>query len=85
MLNEGLDSRDWLLCKPTGLVKRNLTKSQEAGIAFSKQLLEKAPADLKDSATALEERRSKSFEKAVAAFANAQGGEDQADEEDDSD
>ncbi|KAJ4414150.1 hypothetical protein N0V82_008117 [Gnomoniopsis sp. IMI 355080] len=68
-----------------GLVKRNLSKSQEAGVAFSKQLLEKAPADLKDSATALEDRRSKAFEKAVSAFANAQGGEEQADEEDDSD
>lgn len=66
-------------------MKRNLTKSQEAGVAFSKQLLEKAPADLKNSAAALEERRSKSFEKAVSAFENAQGGEDQADEEDDSD
>lgn len=68
-----------------GLVKRNLLKSQEAGVAFSKQLLEKAPADLKESAAALEGRRSNAFEKAVTAFANAQGGEDQADEEDDSD
>lgn len=66
-------------------MKRNLSKSQEAGIAFSKQLLEKAPANLKDSAVALEKRRDDAFKNAVATFANAQGGEDQADEEDDSD
>lgn len=68
-----------------GLVKRNLVKSQEAGVAFSKQLQSKAPADLQDSAAALEARRNKAFEKAVSTFANAQGGEDQDDEADDSD
>lgn len=68
-----------------GLVKRNLVKSQEAGIAFSKQLRDKAPADLKDTATALEDRRNKAFEKAVSTFANAQGGEDQDDQGEDSD
>lgn len=69
----------------TGLVKRNLLKSQEAGAAFSQQLQAKAPADLKATATALEERRNKAFEQAVAAFANSQGGEDQDDGGDDSD
>lgn len=66
-------------------MKRNLSKSQEAGIAFSAQLLENSPAALKESAAALEERRGKAFEKAISAFASAQGGEEQADEEDDSD
>lgn len=69
----------------TGLVKRNLLKSQEAGVALSNQLRDKAPEDLKESATALEARRLKAFEKAVAAFANSTGGEEQADEADDSD
>ncbi|KAI3398749.1 hypothetical protein diail_8616 [Diaporthe ilicicola] len=68
-----------------GLVKRNLLSSQEAGAKFSVTLNEKAPDNLKPSATALEERRNKAFEKAVSVFANAQGGEDQADGEDDSD
>lgn len=48
-------------------------------------LNEKAPDNLKPSAQALEERRNKAFDKAVSVFANAQGGEDQADGEDDSD
>lgn len=62
-----------------------MLSSQEAGAKFSVTLNEKAPDNLKPSATALEERRNKAFEKAVSAFANAQGGEDQADGEDDSD
>lgn len=69
----------------TGLVKRNLLNSQEAGAKFSVTLNEKAPDNLKPSAQALEERRNKAFDKAVGVFANAQGGEDQADGEDDSD
>ncbi|KAG6360007.1 hypothetical protein INS49_011063 [Diaporthe citri] len=68
-----------------GLVKRNLLNSQEAGAKFSVTLNEKAPDNLKPSAQALEERRNKAFDKAVSVFANAQGGEDQADGEDDSD
>lgn len=68
-----------------GLVKRNLLNSQEAGAKFSVTLTEKAPDNLKPSAQALEERRNKAFDKAVSVFANAQGGEDQADGEDDSD
>lgn len=68
-----------------GLVKRNLINSQEAGAKFSVTLNEKAPDSLKPSAQALEERRNKAFEKAVGVFANAQGGEDQDDGEDDSD
>lgn len=66
-------------------MKRNLLKTQEAGIAFSNQLRDKAPENLKESATALEARRVKAFEKAVAVFANSTGGEEQADEADDSD
>lgn len=66
-------------------MKRNLLKSQEAGVALSNNLTAKAPADLKDTATALEARRMAAFEKAVGAFANSTGGEDQADEADDSD
>lgn len=69
----------------TGLVKRNMLASQEVGVKFSQQLQEKAPADLKESAIALEARRKKAFEKAVGIYANSQGGEDQADGEDDSD
>lgn len=40
---------------------------------------------MKPSAEALEERRNKAFDKAIAAYANASGGEDKADEGDDSD
>lgn len=69
----------------TGFVKKNLLKSQEAGVAFSNQLREKAPADLKDKASELEARRNKAFEKAVSVFANSQGGEDQDDAAEDSD
>lgn len=46
---------------------------------------DKAPENLKEPATALEARRMKAFEKAVAVFANSTGGEDQADAADDSD
>lgn len=60
-------------------------RSQEAGVAVSEVLVKNAPADLKDASTALEQRRSKAFDQALATFANAQGGEDQADGEDDSD
>lgn len=54
-------------------------------MALSNQMRDKAPEDLKEAATTLEARRNKAFEKAVATFANSTGGEEQADEADDSD
>lgn len=80
-----MERRLTLMIHPSGLVKRNLLNSQQAGVAFSEQLRSKAPADLKDEASALEERRNKAFDKAIGAFANAQGGEDQALDGEDSD
>jgi hypothetical protein len=68
-----------------GLVKKNMAKTSAASVELSAVMLEKAPADLKPEAIALEKRRTDAFEKASAAFANAQGGEDKADGEDDSD
>ncbi|KAH7305751.1 hypothetical protein BKA65DRAFT_560073 [Rhexocercosporidium sp. MPI-PUGE-AT-0058] len=67
-----------------GLVKKNIEKSREASMGLSKLMLEKAPAHIKPEAEALEKRRAAAFTKAVDTFANATGGEDQADGEDDS-
>jgi hypothetical protein len=60
-------------------------KTSAASEDLSKVMLEKAPASLKPQAEALDKRREAGFKKATAAFANSQGGEDKADEEDDSD
>lgn len=68
-----------------GLVKKNMGKTSEASVKLEKTMLEKTPADLKPEAEKLSARREAAFKKAIGAFANAQGGEDQADGEDDSD
>ena len=49
------------------------------------RMLQKAPQSIKVESEALDKRRVTAFKKAVAAFANSSGGEDKADEEDDSD
>jgi hypothetical protein len=71
--------------KVGGLVKRNLNKTNEVSTELEKVAMEKAPADLKPEAERLAARRKVAFEKALAAFGNSVGGEDQATEEDDSD
>lgn len=60
-------------------------KTSVASEELSKIMLAKAPADLKPQAEELNKRREAGFKKATAAFENSQGGEDKADEEDDSD
>jgi hypothetical protein len=68
-----------------GLVKKNMGKTSEASVKLEKTMLEKTPAELKPEAEKLSARREAAFGKAIAAFANLSGGEDQADGEDDSD
>ncbi|KAF3914634.1 hypothetical protein AA313_de0202379 [Arthrobotrys entomopaga] len=68
-----------------GLVKRSISKSQEASEELSKLMLEKTPENLRSEAEALEQRRKVAFEKASAIYAAAIGGEENADGEDDSD
>jgi len=68
-----------------GLVKKNMAKSDEAGTELAAVMLQKAPQSIKAESEALDKRRVAAFKKAVAAFANSSGGEDKADEEDDSD
>jgi len=48
-------------------------------------MLKKAPESLKPQAEALNARRVAAFKKGISTFANATGGEDQADVADDSD
>jgi len=67
-----------------GLVKKNMGKTSGASIKLEKIMLEKTPANLKPEAEKLSARREAAFSKAISAFANSQGGEDQADGEDDS-
>jgi hypothetical protein len=67
-----------------GLVKKNMAKSDEAGTELAAVMLQKAPQSIKVDSEALDKRRVVAFKKAVAAFANSSGGEDKADEEDDS-
>jgi hypothetical protein len=69
----------------TGLVKKNMAKSDEAGSELATVMLQKAPQSIKVESEELDKRRAVAFKKAVAAFANSSGGEDKADEEDDSD
>jgi len=71
--------------KVGGLVKKNMLKSRDASQDLSKVMLEKSPPSLKEEAEKLDKRRAVGFEKANKAFAEASGGEDQADGEDDSD
>ncbi|KAF2425302.1 hypothetical protein EJ08DRAFT_638671 [Tothia fuscella] len=71
--------------KVGGLVKKNMGKTSAVSEELSKVMLEKAPASLKPEAEELNTRRAAGFKKATAAFANSEGGEDKADEEDDSD
>jgi hypothetical protein len=62
-----------------------MAKTSAASEDLSKIMLSKAPAELKQEAEELNKRRDTSFKKATAAFANSSGGEEKADEEDDSD
>lgn len=64
----------------TGMVKRNIGKTDTVSKELSNLLQSKAPADMKAEADALEARRAAAFEKACKVFANAQGGEEKADE-----
>ncbi|ORY60789.1 uncharacterized protein BCR38DRAFT_459771 [Pseudomassariella vexata] len=68
-----------------GLVKRNLGKTSVVSEELENIMLSKAPDDLKAEAEALAKRRKVAFEKAMAIYSNASGGEDAAEGEDDSD
>ena len=70
--------------KVGGLVKRNLHKSLDAGKNLSDAMIVKATTTRLE-AEALEKRRAASFFKAISAFEGATGGEDAADNQDDSD
>ena len=61
------------------MVKRNLGKTAEASEALSNLMVAKAPADLKAEGEALAKRRNVAFEKALAVYGNATGGDDLAD------
>jgi hypothetical protein len=71
--------------KVGGLIKINLKKMQEVSNELDKLVEAKAPADLKPKAEELGKRRKAALDKAIVAFAGAQGGEDAAEGEDDSD
>jgi hypothetical protein len=62
-----------------------MEKSDESGRELAIIMLQKAPESIKAESEALDKRRMEAFKKAVNAFANSTGGEDKADEEDDSD
>jgi hypothetical protein len=66
-------------------VKKNLGKSDAAASELGEIMLSKSPASLQEEAKALDARRAAAFKKGIAAFANSSGGEDQADEVEDSD
>jgi hypothetical protein len=62
-----------------------MLKTGELSTQQEAMLLSKTPADLKPEAEKLAVRRKSAFDKAQAAFASSVGGEDKADNEDDSD
>ena len=62
-----------------------MQKSDAAGSELSAIMLSKAPESIKAESEALDKRRVAAFKKATSAFENSVGGEDKADEEDDSD
>ncbi|KAK8065456.1 hypothetical protein PG997_012203 [Apiospora hydei] len=59
-----------------GLVKRNLIKTSEASEALSHLMVSKAPPELKAEGQALAKRRNVAFDKALAVYGNATGGDD---------
>lgn len=61
-----------------GLVKRNLIKTAEASDELSKLMVSKAPEELKAQGEALAQRRNIAFDRALAVYANASGGDDLA-------
>lgn len=67
------------------MVKRNLVKTSEASEALSHLMVSKAPPELKGEGQALAKRRNIAFEKALAVYGNATGGDDLANGADDSD
>jgi hypothetical protein len=62
-----------------------MQKSDAVGSELSAVMLAKAPESIKADSEALDKRRVEAFKKANAAYENSVGGEDQADEEDESD
>lgn len=68
-----------------GLVKKNMGKTAAASSELAAVMLEKAPESIKKDSIELDARRKSAFDKATAAFADSKGGEDKADEVDDSD
>ena len=62
----------------TGLVKRDLIKTAEASEELSKLMVSKAPAELRAQGEALAQRRNLAFDRALAVYANASGGDDLA-------
>lgn len=67
--------------KVSGLVKKNMAKTESASRELSNLMLSKAPANLKPEAEQLEQRRATAFKKATAVYDGAAGGEDAADGE----
>lgn len=64
------------MTQPSGLVKRNLVKTSEASEALSHLMVSKAPPELKAEGQALAKRRNIAFDKALAVYGNATGGDD---------
>lgn len=58
------------------MVKKNLAKSEQTGVALSVLLIETSPAHLKPRAEELDKRSKKQFAATMAAFSDATGGED---------
>jgi hypothetical protein len=71
------------LCVRIGLIKRNLTKTEEVSEELAAVALAKAPANLKPEAEALHAEVQAMFAKAKTAYAGVTGGEDAADGKDD--
>ncbi|RDW61501.1 hypothetical protein BP5796_11393 [Coleophoma crateriformis] len=59
-----------------GMVKKNMGKSKQTGVALSVLLIEKSPVYLKPKAEKLEQRSQAQFAVTMAAFSNATGGEE---------
>lgn len=61
-----------------GLVKKNIGKTDTSSKELSALMLAKAPANLKAEAEGLEQRRATAFQKTVATYEGASGGENDA-------
>ncbi|KAH6684065.1 hypothetical protein B0J14DRAFT_663738 [Halenospora varia] len=70
----------------SGIVKKNLTRSEESAKALALVMVDKSPPSIRVEAEELDKRAKKSFNETMAVYSNATGGEDQMDDKiDDSD